>query len=105
MTRVAIAAGCQISGFANFWSTCCITLGFQIDPHLHSILHARDRIKRRKNVVSATIEGKIKRSAGKYNKYNSAFKKQCDDHDQGLSYQPGIAAAAAKKELTSGLQT
>ena len=99
MTRVAIAAGCQISGFAIFWSTCCIALGFQIDPHLLSILQARDRIKRKKNVRSGTIEGKMKRSAHKYDKYNSAFKKQRDDHEQGLGYQPGIAAAAAKKNL------
>ena len=99
MTRVSIAAGCQISGFANFWSTCCTALGFDIDPHLHSILAARDRIKRRKNMISGTIEGKTKRSAGKYDKYNSAFKKQRDDHKQGLSYQPEIAATAAKKNL------
>jgi len=36
-TRVSIAAGCQIAGFATFWSTCCTTLGFQIDPYLLSI--------------------------------------------------------------------
>lgn len=75
MTRVAIAAGCQISGFANFWSTCCIALGFELNPHLHLIPEARDRIKQRKNMISGTVEDKTKRSAGKYDKYNSALKK------------------------------
>ena len=48
---------------------------------------------------SGTIEGKMKRSAHKYDKYNSAFKKQREGHEEGLGYQPGIAAAAAKKNL------
>ena len=44
----------------------------------------------------------MKRSARKYDKYNSDFKKQREGHEEGLGYQPGIAAAAAKKELTGG---
>ena len=83
-TRVSIAAGCQIAGFATFWSTCCTTLGFEIDPYLLSILQARDRIKKKKNVRSGTIKGKMMRSGHKYDKYNSAFKKQRDGHKQGL---------------------
>ena len=96
-TQVTIAAGCQISGFATFWSTCCTTLGFDIDPYLLSIIQARDRIKRKNNMRYGTIEGKMKRSTHKYDTYINAFKKQHDNHKQGLGYQPGIAAAAAKK--------
>ena len=104
-TRVSIAAGCQISGFDNLCSTCCTTLGFQIDPFLLSILQARDRIKRQNNVRYGSIEGKMKRSIYKYDKYNNAFKKQRDGHEKGLGYQPGIATAGAKKSLPAAKES
>ena len=98
-TRVAIAAGCQIVGFAKFWSICCQSLGFQIDSNLLSLLEARDKTKRNKNVRSSTKKGKASRSNLKYEKYNSAFKKQQDGHKEGMGYKSGIAAVAAKKNL------
>ena len=75
--------GCQISGFATFWSTYYIMLGFYINPYLLSILQARYRIEIKKNARSGTIKCKMKRSAHKYDKYNNALKKQHDDHKQG----------------------
>lgn len=83
-TLVSIAAGCQISNFATFWTSCCTTLGFQIECHLLSILQASNRIKRNKNARSGTTKSKIKRSTHKYAKYNNAFRKQHDGHQKEL---------------------
>ena len=79
-TRVAIAAGCQVIGFSTFWSTCCRSLDFELDPYLRSVLETRDTIKTKKNVRCGTKKGKAARSNLKYKKYNAAHKKQQDGH-------------------------
>ena len=45
--RVSIAVGCQVVGYAAFWTKICSSLGFDIDPNLLSVLSARDEKKRK----------------------------------------------------------
>ena len=95
-TKVAIDAGCQAIELSKFWTICCQSLGFEIDPYLVSLLETRDVIETKKNTRSSKKKGKHSRSNLKYEKYNSALKKQRDDYEQGLEFTTGISAAAVK---------
>ena len=98
-TRVAIATGYQVNWFTKFQSICIELLGFTIDEYFLLVLHTRDNIKKRKNVMSSSKEGKIARSTNKYAKFNNVWQKQRNSHKVRLGYQTGIATSAAKKNL------
>ena len=47
LARVSITAGCQVVGYAAFWTQICSYLGFNIDSNLLSVMSARDEKKRK----------------------------------------------------------
>ena len=53
LARVSIVAGCQVVGYAAFWTQICSSLGFDIDSNLISVMSARDE----KETKSATMSG------------------------------------------------
>ena len=97
--RVSIAAGCQVVGYAAFWTKICSSLGFDIDPNLLSVLLARDEKKRKAQIRQATLDGKRKRSKSKHKKINKEHQQYMDGVKAGLEYESGVALKVAKKNL------
>ena len=99
LTRVGIAAACQILGHAEFWSKVCLSMDFTIDANLLSLLLQRDKHKQKKSIRQSTIDGKRKRSSKKHEKINKEHKQFMDGYKAGCMYETGIAVAKAKKSL------
>ena len=74
LTRVGIAAACQIIGHAQFWSKVFLSMDFEIDANLLSLLLQRDKYKQKKSIRQSTLDGKRKRSARKHEKIKKEYK-------------------------------
>ena len=70
-----------------------------MDANLQHSLESRDNIKKKRNTVLASKEGKAAKSRLKYDKYNKAQQEYLSQHKSGLAYGSGIALAVAKKKV------
>ena len=98
-TRVAIAAGVQILGYHDFWRRLFSEFNMEMDDNLESILQRRDIVKFNKTQKEQSIEGEKSKADGKYTKFAKAQKEALDSHSAGLSYESGLALAAAVKQV------
>ena len=98
-TRVAIAAGVQILGYSGFWCRVFEMFEMTVDDNLLQSLIQRDLAKTNKTKREQSKEGKMRKSDGKYKKFNKAQQEALDSYSAGLGYESGLALSAAIKEI------
>ena len=94
-TRVCIAGGIQIHGYAGLWSKIFGAFQIELDDNLRKHLESRDRTKAYKGRRQKSIEGKKLRGQKRYEKVKVAQEEWEEMQRTGMGYNPGMAATTA----------
>ena len=85
-TRVSIAAAVQIAGYHVFWTGVFRSLNLEVNDNLTAHLTQLDRSKEKRRIISATKEGKARRSKSRYEKLSHAHKQDMEAQKNGVHY-------------------
>ena len=96
MTRVSIAAGVQVQGYHIFWNEVFSNLNLDLNRNLSGHLEKLDKNKETRKRISATKEGKIRRSKSRYDKLSQAHRQDIDAQKNNTHYESGVAMKRAK---------
>ena len=94
-TRVCIAGGIQIHGYAGLWSKIFGAFQIELDDNLRKHLESRDGTKAYKSLRQRSVEGKKLRGKKRYDKVKVAQEEWEEMQRTGVGYNPGMAAATA----------
>ena len=94
---VAIAAGCQVLGYVDYWSHIFHFFSIPLDDQLIHALKQKDRATLLRTKLQSSKPGKRPRRKNKFSKYKTAQREYIKQQRTGDCYQSSIALAATKK--------